>query len=95
MKLSFKSCVVAYEFLPLSIIIFIYYLLIGLVNIDDVWRFKNLTNLGLSDNYLQKIEGLECLVTLQYLGKYILYYCLIKILKDVFSLFILKSIFIN
>ena len=47
--------------------ILIYYFL-DILKIDNLWQFVKLTKLQLDNNIIEKIEGLDALVNLQWLG---------------------------
>lgn len=42
---------------------------LDILQIDNLWQFENLTKLQLDNNIIEKIEGLESLVHLLWLGK--------------------------
>lgn len=45
-----------------------------ILKIDHLWQFTSLTKLHLDNNIIEKIEGLESLVSLVWLGKYKLFH---------------------
>lgn len=40
-----------------------------ILKIDNLWSFVNLTKLQMDNNIIERIEGLEMLVNLEWLGK--------------------------
>ena len=42
-----------------------------ILKIDNLWEFTKLTKLQLDNNIIEKIEGLESLVNLVWLGRYL------------------------
>nr|XP_014339812.1 PREDICTED: leucine-rich repeat-containing protein 48-like [Latimeria chalumnae] len=42
----------------------------NILKIDNLWRFVKLTKLQMDNNIIEKIEGLDCLTNLVWLGKY-------------------------
>ena len=40
-----------------------------ILRIENLWQFENITKLQLDNNVIEKIEGLENLVNLVWLGK--------------------------
>lgn len=42
---------------------------LGILQIDNLWPLENLTKLQLDNNVIEKIEGLESLVHLVWLGE--------------------------
>lgn len=45
------------------------FLFTDILKIDNLWEFTKLTKLQLDNNIIEKIEGLESLVNLVWLGK--------------------------
>lgn len=52
-----------------SCFLFFFPVTLDILRIDNLWQFENLTKLQLDNNILEKIEGLESLVQLVWLGK--------------------------
>ena len=51
--------------------------LTDILEIDNLWGFTSLTKLQLDNNIIEEIKGLDCLVNLIWLGRFIiLYLCL-------------------
>jgi len=44
------------------------FLYIDILKIDNLWQFETLVKLQLDNNFIEKINGLSCLVNLQWLG---------------------------
>lgn len=44
---------------------------LDILKIDNLWQFTSLTKLQLDNNIIEKIEGLNSLVNLVWLGKYL------------------------
>jgi len=53
-----------------SMLLVVYLFFIDVLKIDNLWQFTKLTKLQLDNNIVEKIEGLDCLVNLRWLGKY-------------------------
>ena len=48
---------------------FIFFCVSDILKIDNLWCFTNLTKLQLDNNIIEKIEGLDLLTNLVWLGK--------------------------
>ena len=45
-----------------------YFLFEDILKIDNLWSFANLTKLQMDNNIIERLEGLEMLVNLEWLG---------------------------
>lgn len=56
-----------YEVFTLFLILLFFFL--DILKIDNLWSFVSLTKLQLDNNIIEKLEGLELLVNLEWLGE--------------------------
>ena len=48
-----------------------FYSVLDILTIDNLWEFNSLTKLQLDNNIIEKIEGLDSLTNLIWLGKFL------------------------
>ena len=78
LRLDFKSKIVEYSFSENCSAIFLhvfnatmlsfYFVCEDILKIDNLWSFVNLTKLQMDNNIIERLEGLEMLVNLEWLG---------------------------